>query len=59
MNAKEVKCEKILVPHGAIKEISERMNVSRVTVAAALNGKTFSLVSEKIRELAVSEFKGK
>lgn len=45
--------KRILMPHGGINELAEKMNVSRPTVRAALKGQTHTLLAMKIRKLAL------
>lgn len=43
----------ILMPHGGIKELAEKLSVSCPTVRSALRGRTHTLLAMKIRKLAL------
>lgn len=45
----------ILMKHGERKEIAKMLNVSDVTVRNALKGRTKSVLSERIRKLAIQK----
>lgn len=43
----------IILPHGSIKLIIEKLNVSRPTIRKALRGQCSTELCEKIRKIAI------
>lgn len=49
----------VIVKHGVIKKLQERLGYSAPTVSKALQGITKSKTANEIREVAIKEFGGR
>lgn len=55
---KELNHPYIVVPHGCVAKIANHLKVSRTMVSYALNYRTNSKLSEKIRSVAIELYNG-